>query len=194
MSLQVVVDSIFIDGVPLMTASRRGWKTGPWDNEPDNALWTAFGIPCMAKRAWSGAWEGFISLPHPPQHGCEAYMHDERCSEYMLDKFWFGFRCSDDDDYTPAFSVPHSVGSSHRPALPAQNYRALEYVIACCSAMAFVEATAQDPNVAAAVQTVVEACEPRVALDIIYMHITDGEPIEYVRHDRNGRLILHTNE
>lgn len=191
MPLQVVVDSIFIDGVPLMTASRRGWKSGPWDDEPDNALWTAFGIPCMAKRAWSGAWEGFISLTSPPQHDCEEYMHDERCSEYMLDKFWFGFRCSDDADYVPGFAHARRVQD---PTLTAQNYRTLEYVIACCSAMAFVEAKTQDPSIAAAVQTVSEACERQVALDIIYMHITDGEPIEYVRHDRNGYLIPHTNE
>ncbi len=42
---------------------RRTWPAGPWDGEPDRVEWRHLGLPCLAVRASSGAWCGYVGLP-----------------------------------------------------------------------------------------------------------------------------------
>jgi hypothetical protein len=50
---------------------KRAWGPGPWQDEPDRALWVSSGLPCMLTRNPAcGAWCGYVSLPPGhPWHG-----------------------------------------------------------------------------------------------------------------------------
>lgn len=53
--------------------TRRGWKPGPWDNEPDLEEWVdeATGLRCMAQRNPNdGFWCGYVVVaPNHPLYG-----------------------------------------------------------------------------------------------------------------------------
>lgn len=48
---------------------KAGWKTGPWQNEPDKVQWQdeATGLPCLIVRGPIGAWCGYVGVSkgHP---------------------------------------------------------------------------------------------------------------------------------
>ena len=48
---------------------KAAWPPGPWQTEPDLALWTdaATGLRCLAARALLGVWNGYVAVPpgHP---------------------------------------------------------------------------------------------------------------------------------
>lgn len=50
---------------------RSTWGPGPWDGEPDKAVWVdeATGLDCMVRRG-NGAWCGYVGVPpaHPWHH------------------------------------------------------------------------------------------------------------------------------
>ena len=54
----------------LHITSRKTWKSGVWDHEPDFLLWNDLHTPCVLSRNHFGAWCGYVGLPEGhPSHG-----------------------------------------------------------------------------------------------------------------------------
>jgi hypothetical protein len=118
------------------------WKKGPWNDEPDLAMWVdvlSF-YPCVARRGLFGEWCGYVGLPpHHPLYGVNRY---DRVFEFIdvhnnitqsdisedLSKltmppiayWWLGFSCSGRNDFVPA--QPIATESEYNV------YRTFEYV------------------------------------------------------------------
>jgi hypothetical protein len=47
------------------TVDKQGWERGPWDDEPDKAVWVdqATGLDCMIVRNHSGSLCGYVGVP-----------------------------------------------------------------------------------------------------------------------------------
>lgn len=68
------------------TLDRSLWAAGPWDTEPDKAVWVdeATGLAAMIRRGGGGALCGYVGVPEGhPWHGKDyaACTHDPGCSE-----------------------------------------------------------------------------------------------------------------
>lgn len=103
------------------TEDRSEWGTGPWDSEPDKAVWIdeATGLAAMIRRGGRGSLCGYVGLPEShPWHG-KGYSEctlAEPCGEdwcdhgtgYMVDVhggLTFAGACDDEGD--PAESICH---------------------------------------------------------------------------------------
>lgn len=54
------------------TTDKSEWGPGPWQDEPDKAVWVdpATGLDCMIHRNHAGAWCGYVGVPEGhPAHG-----------------------------------------------------------------------------------------------------------------------------
>ena len=131
------------------------WVSGPWDDEPDEALWRdeATGFACAAFRVgWSGHWCGYVALPpeHPAHglpdeydynvyvHGGATYAGDLAHSASLRlamlttacgnsNPWWVGFDCAHSGD-----SSPLDITDGHRFG----TYRTLAYVKQQCAKLA----------------------------------------------------------
>lgn len=58
-----------VSGPVTRTIDRSRWPAGPWNDEPDRADWKdeATGLDCLALRAPTGHWCGYVAVPegHP---------------------------------------------------------------------------------------------------------------------------------
>jgi hypothetical protein len=112
---------------------RTGWRSGPWDGEPDKVQWLdeVTCLPCLIKRApVSGNWCGYVGVPpNHPLHGkhyddVEVDVHGgltyaSGCSEGPQDRsichvtepdepddvWWFGFDCGHAYDVSPGLET-----------------------------------------------------------------------------------------
>lgn len=109
---------------------RTGWDPGPWDGEPDKAVWTTkAGLPGMIVRNTNGALCGYVAVPreHPlygvpysdgewpnspeGQFNCHGGLtYSAKCRGSIChvpepgqpdDVWWFGFDCNHSGDYAP---------------------------------------------------------------------------------------------
>jgi hypothetical protein len=117
---------------------------GPWQGEPDEHEWRAFGLPCLMRRNGLGAWCGYVAVPrtHPwfERHYAEvpaevhggltysavctgAVCHVPRPGE-PEDVWWLGFDCSHYVDLSPGLS-PLGFGVT-----AGRTYRAFGWVFA----------------------------------------------------------------
>jgi hypothetical protein len=136
---------------------RKGYKSGPWDAEPDRAEWKdeATGLNCLAKRnSHSGHWCGYVGVSpghpwyektnydvHPEVHGgltCADHcqdddrpMHQRIC--HVPDPgepehlWWFGFDCGHHGDVSPGYD--HGFSGD-------EQYRNFDYVRGECQQLA----------------------------------------------------------
>ena len=127
---------------------RKGWPSGPWDNEPDRFEWRSQGFPCLAARSHVGAWCGYVAVPHGhPWHG-KGYAdidtnahggltYSGSCTGRIChipepgesdNVWWLGFDCAHAGDLYPG---GHPLFTDH-PWI----YRTLDYVRAEVDALA----------------------------------------------------------
>ncbi len=53
---------------------RKGWPSGPWDDEPDRIEWRNGGLPCLMLRQRMGIWCGYVGVPPShPLFGAKVY-------------------------------------------------------------------------------------------------------------------------
>jgi hypothetical protein len=123
------------------TIEKSAWPDGPWQSEPDKIQWQdeATGLPCLARRAFTGSWCGYVGVPlgHPcfgqlyggldlEVHGGLTYSalceddEDESVSVCHVPEpgepdhvWWLGFDCGHFMDLCPAFQqyIAHPSGS-----------------------------------------------------------------------------------
>jgi hypothetical protein len=116
--------------ITVTPTDRTGWRSGPWDGEPDRAEWRdeATELPCLAKRSRLGSWCGYVAVPpgHPwhgvdyddlegtevhggltfagecsPEHGiCHVPAEGE-----SADVWWLGFDCAHAWDLVPGLET-----------------------------------------------------------------------------------------
>lgn len=120
---------------------RAEWGPGPWVDEPDRVEWHLHGYPCLARRAFNGAWCGYVGVPpsHPwwgvDREEIHAHTHkditwtsesapegyDEVChSDHSARWWWIGFDCAHACDIRPSdaalpFPFPRMPGAEYRP-------------------------------------------------------------------------------
>ena len=105
---------------------RKGWPSGPWDDEPDKLSWTTeAGLPGLIVRNGSGALCGYVGVTaeHPAyRKDCDSVGRDinvhggltyaNKCGGAIChvpepgksdDVWWFGFDCAHSGDLVPAF-------------------------------------------------------------------------------------------
>ncbi len=123
---------------------REYWGSGPWDDEPDEIVWTDVesGYLCAMRRNEMGAWCGYVAVTDKhPAHGIHAqdvgnqlYCHwgvtysdfgapteNPAETETVSNLWWFGFDCCHAYDLVPAF------GCLRNPNLK-DKYRDVAYV------------------------------------------------------------------
>jgi hypothetical protein len=132
---------------------RSGWRSGPWDAEPDKVQWPdeLTGLPCLALRSASGYWCGYVGVPAghcyfdagydevplmvhggptlsgwcDPGEGVRRICHDVESEEPEV--YWLGFDCAHVGDYIPYFGFAFGEGGE---------YRDLDYVRKECASLA----------------------------------------------------------
>ncbi len=111
------------------TVDRKGWPSGPWDNEPDKLEWRAPSspsYPCLIVRSPTGALCGYVGVPpghpaHGKDHGCLedvgshwGLTYSGACSGNVChvpepgesdDVWWLGFDCAHAGDYCPGLEA-----------------------------------------------------------------------------------------
>lgn len=130
-----------------------GWPAGPWDDEPDEALWTdaATGLPCMALRHHLGHWCGYVGLPpeHPlygkgysnegmvfEVHGDLTFAGRIKLINEPNNNWWLGFDCAHYCDFSPN-DVKNAADRGYPfEILPDQQYRTQAYVQEQCAKLA----------------------------------------------------------
>lgn len=139
---------------------REGWRSGPWDHEPqDKVQWQdqATGLPCLAVRNNLGAWCGYVGVaPGHPQYDVH-YGSDSHADLRVHGGITFSERCV--PGATEAGGICHVPGegeehdifwlgfdcSHYMDLTPARisrsddddsAYRTLDYVKAECASLA----------------------------------------------------------
>lgn len=128
---------------------RSGWRSGPWDNEPDRIEWiTALGYPAIILRNDAVALCGYVGVPRghaaygkqdfgTSVHGGLTY--GSRCYGHVChmprpgesdDVFWHGFDCAHYGDSVP-LNTKYGL-----PEAPDAEYRDVDYVRAECESLA----------------------------------------------------------
>lgn len=128
------------------TLTRHRDLSGPWDDEPDEVLWTdeTTGYLCQTRRGGMGNWCGYVCVPREhPYHGMShEELEDEivvhggltwSASFYEEGDWWFGFDCAHYMD-----SYPAKVAIDSITGIPDQGevYRDLAYVKSQCAVLA----------------------------------------------------------
>lgn len=134
--------------------SRRGWKPGPWDNEPDLDEWVdeATGLTCIAARNYSGAWRGYVAINDPghPLYGYGDYdeFPDDIRDAAHGDITWAGFHGEFSNRFLIGFDCAHA-GDDYplNTFTSASTYCDLPYVKQCLTRLAAaVAAVAATPG------------------------------------------------
>lgn len=125
--------------LPEHKIDRTGWKSGPWNSEPDRVEFEHHGFPCLIVRARLGALCGYVGVPPTHKlyeknyseapvdiHGGLTY--SDKCQGYIChvpkpgetdERWWFGFDCAHAWDIIPGMSkyediTPSSLGESYK--------------------------------------------------------------------------------
>lgn len=122
--------------------TRRGWKPGPWDNEPDLDEWVdeTTGLACIAARNHSGAWRGYVAVtPGNPLYGRGDYENfpDDIRDAAHGDITWAGFHGEFGGRFLIGFDCAHA-GDDYplNTFTGASTYCDLPYVKQCLTALA----------------------------------------------------------
>jgi len=145
--------AIFVD--------RKGWGSGPWDNEPDRLAFEHAGHPCVLKRQRLGHWCLYVGVPPGhPWHGKD-YTDDDldvdvhggvtyglRCDGDPVlgvchvapagqpdDVWWIGADFAHGDDASPGIGI-ECADLEVREPLWGGTYKALSYVRNECELLA----------------------------------------------------------
>lgn len=121
---------------------RSNWSSGPWDLEPDRAVWTdeATDYHCAAVRNGFGTWCGYVAVGRAHPLNTKGY-YDDKLLEidvhggltfagYVLSipELWtFGFDCGHGYDASPDRPYEYPTDTT---------YRTLEYVRRQCALLA----------------------------------------------------------
>jgi hypothetical protein len=128
---------------------RDGWAPGPWDGEPDEAVWRSVnGLGCLAKRSPDiGCWCGYVEVPsdHPwfgldgdalpyiDVHGGVTFTGS------FAETWWIGFDCGHYDDVMPGIdALLVKIGARELTGLEGVfgSYKPLAYVHGMCALLA----------------------------------------------------------
>lgn len=138
------------------TIDKKTWGDGPWQDEPDRALWRHRGLPCIITRQpQSGHLCGYVGVPlGHPWHGkgyddVDATVHGgltyaRACEGDVChvpkpgesdDVWWLGFDCSHYRDYAPGrAAMMRELSRKHPELLPPRDrnedetYMDIDYV------------------------------------------------------------------
>jgi len=87
------------------TVDKSSWPRGPWDAEPDKAVWVdeATGLDCMIVRGPTGALCGYVGVP--PEHPLHGTDYDDAPNFDVHGGLTYARECSPSDD--PSRGICH---------------------------------------------------------------------------------------